>query len=101
MNTLLVLAGLVFFVIFLDPLGRRTRRARLKSLDAGSLSYAFFHPDALSGGGGERVLWQAVAAMQAKWTKCRISIYIRGHSLESAAVAAKIKVRRNQLHSLT
>lgn len=90
---LAVIAGFVIPFYLLDPLQSRKRKRLLKKLASEHLTYAFFHPDALSGGGGERVLWQAVAAMQSKWTTCRISIYIRIHSLSNKEVAAKVKVR--------
>ena len=85
-------AATILFYLVLDPFGSRKRRFRARSIDARSLTYGFFHPDALGGGGGERVLWQAVAAMQAEWPSCAIAIYIRKHSLGDEDVAAKIKV---------
>lgn len=93
MSALASIAGTIVFLLILDIFRRRQARFRTRNLDPGSVSYAFFHPDALSGGGGERVLWQAVAAMQAKWPAGRIIIYIRSHTLSGEAVAAKIKVR--------
>ncbi|KAI9029386.1 asparagine-linked glycosylation protein 11 [Hyaloraphidium curvatum] len=90
-----VLAALAVLFLVFDPLGIRQRRRRLRLVAPGGLSYGFFHPDAFAGGGGERVLWQAVAAIQTQWPDCSVSVYVREHSLDSAAIAAKVKTQFN------
>jgi alpha-1,2-mannosyltransferase len=56
------------FSIFLIPIAlQRFNRARKLHRDAvGKPTVAFFHPYCNAGGGGERVLWCAIRAMQSK-----------------------------------
>ena len=55
---------LFIFVFILIRLGRRQNN-----------SVAFFHPYCDAGGGGERVLWEAVTAISQKYSNKQIYIY--------------------------
>lgn len=61
------------------------------------LVFGFFHPFADCGGGGERVLWTAIAAIQAKWPTAISLVYIWDQAKSSSKedILAKVKVRRN------
>jgi len=54
---------------------RRPRPPRVRPSDAAQGSVAFFHPFTNDGGGGERVLWCAVRAVQACSPHAQVYIY--------------------------
>lgn len=55
---------------------RRDREYRLKhDLKDDTKIIAFFHPYCNSGGGGERVLWVALRALQQKYPNCHYVVY--------------------------
>lgn len=62
----------------------------------------FFHPFCNAGGGGERVLWEAVRATQRRWPKAICAIYTGDHEVNKAAMLQRVERRFNiQLHAPT
>ncbi|OOF97017.1 glycosyltransferase family 4 protein [Aspergillus carbonarius ITEM 5010] len=62
----------------------------------------FFHPFCNAGGGGERVLWEAVRATQKRWPKAICAIYTGDHEVNKAAMLDRVQNRFNiHLHSPT
>ncbi|KAJ5709980.1 CAZyme family GT4 [Penicillium malachiteum] len=62
----------------------------------------FFHPFCNAGGGGERVLWEAVRATQQRWPKAICAIYTGDHEVNKATMLERVENRFNiHLHSPT
>ncbi|KAJ5536920.1 Glycosyl transferase family 1 [Penicillium frequentans] len=62
----------------------------------------FFHPFCNAGGGGERVLWEAVRATQKRWPKAICAIYTGDHEATKANMLERVENRFNiQLHAPT
>ncbi|KAF9892716.1 asparagine-linked glycosylation protein [Aspergillus nanangensis] len=62
----------------------------------------FFHPFCNAGGGGERVLWEAVRATQKRWPKAICAIYTGDHEVNKAAMLERVQTRFNiHLHTPT
>ncbi|KAL5337028.1 hypothetical protein BJX70DRAFT_370924 [Aspergillus crustosus] len=62
----------------------------------------FFHPFCNAGGGGERVLWEAVRATQRRWPKAVCAIYTGDLDVTKAAMLERVQIRFNiQLHAPT
>ncbi|KAA8644813.1 hypothetical protein EYZ11_009328 [Aspergillus tanneri] len=62
----------------------------------------FFHPFCNAGGGGERVLWEAVRVTQKRWPKATCAIYTGDHEVTKAAMLERVQNRFNiQLHAPT
>ncbi|OJJ47493.1 hypothetical protein ASPZODRAFT_64276 [Penicilliopsis zonata CBS 506.65] len=62
----------------------------------------FFHPFCNAGGGGERVLWEAVRATQKRWPKAICAIYTGDHEVNKAAMLERVENRFNiSLHAPT
>lgn len=62
----------------------------------------FFHPFCNAGGGGERVLWEAVRATQKRWPKAICAIYTGDHEVSKAAMLERVQTRFNiHLHAPT
>ncbi|KAJ5084404.1 hypothetical protein NUU61_008983 [Penicillium alfredii] len=62
----------------------------------------FFHPFCNAGGGGERVLWEAVRSTQKRWPKAICAIYTGDHEVNKAAMLERVENRFNiQLHAPT
>lgn len=53
----------------------------------------FFHPFCNAGGGGERVLWAAIAATQRQWPNAVCAVYTGDHEVDKSAIVAKVKDR--------
>lgn len=51
----------------------------------------FFHPFCNAGGGGERVLWAAIAATQRQWPDAVCAVYTGDHEIDKSAIVAKVK----------
>ncbi|KAK5104090.1 asparagine-linked glycosylation protein [Lithohypha guttulata] len=63
----------------------------------------FFHPFCNAGGGGERVLWAAIAATQTKCPRAICVVYTGDHEIERDAIIDTVKKRFDislQSHSL-
>ncbi|KAL4750755.1 hypothetical protein BDW72DRAFT_175207 [Aspergillus terricola var. indicus] len=62
----------------------------------------FFHPFCNAGGGGERVLWEAVRATQRRWPKAVCAIYTGDLNVTKEAMLERVQTRFNiQLHAPT
>ncbi|KAL4868820.1 hypothetical protein BDV12DRAFT_93772 [Aspergillus spectabilis] len=62
----------------------------------------FFHPFCNAGGGGERVLWEAVRATQRRWPSAVCAIYTGDLDVTKAAMLERVQTRFNiQLHAPT
>ncbi|KAL3463193.1 hypothetical protein BJX64DRAFT_257799 [Aspergillus heterothallicus] len=62
----------------------------------------FFHPFCNAGGGGERVLWEAVRATQKRWPKAVCAIYTGDVDVTKTAMLERVQNRFNiQLHAPT
>ncbi|KAJ6187034.1 hypothetical protein N7519_001942 [Penicillium mononematosum] len=62
----------------------------------------FFHPFCNAGGGGERVLWEAIRATQKRWPKAICAIYTGDHEVNKATMLEKVENRFNiHLHAPT
>ncbi|KAL4741743.1 hypothetical protein BDV11DRAFT_52819 [Aspergillus similis] len=62
----------------------------------------FFHPFCNAGGGGERVLWEAVRATQRRWPKAVCAIYTGDLNVTKAAMLERVQTRFNiRLHAPT
>ncbi|RAH83332.1 alpha-1,2-mannosyltransferase alg11 [Aspergillus japonicus CBS 114.51] len=62
----------------------------------------FFHPFCNAGGGGERVLWEAVRATQKRWPKAICAIYTGDHEVNKTAMLERVANRFNiHLHAPT
>ena len=53
----------------------------------------FFHPFCNAGGGGERVLWAAIAATQTRWPKAICAVYTGDHDIDRSIVVSTVKDR--------
>lgn len=53
----------------------------------------FFHPFCNAGGGGERVLWAAIAATQRRWPSAICAVYTGDHDIDRGAIVVKVKDR--------
>lgn len=74
---LLILSATLVTLIFIGTF-MWLRWSCLKCKDrnkSGKLNVAFFHPYCNAGGGGERVLWCAVRAVQERYPTVQISVY--------------------------
>ncbi|KAK4944253.1 asparagine-linked glycosylation protein [Elasticomyces elasticus] len=63
----------------------------------------FFHPFCNAGGGGERVLWAAIAATQKRWPNAICAVYTGDHDIDRSVLVTTVKVRFGitlQEHSL-
>ena len=60
LNLLLLLVTLKLTAYFV----RKSSKIRYGSITENAFSVGFFHPFCNSGGGGERVLWSAIKALQ-------------------------------------
>ncbi|KAJ5948511.1 Glycosyl transferase family 1 [Penicillium verhagenii] len=62
----------------------------------------FFHPFCNAGGGGERVLWEAVRATQKRWPKAVCAIYTGDHEANKTTMLERVENRFNiHLHAPT
>ncbi|KAJ5257203.1 Glycosyl transferase family 1 [Penicillium angulare] len=55
----------------------------------------FFHPFCNAGGGGERVLWEAVRATQKRWPKAICAIYTGDHEANKTTMLERVENRFN------
>jgi len=85
---LLLLLGLAALVV-------RLLAARQRARQPVQLSAAFFHPYCNAGGGGERVLWCAVRAVQARYPAVRLIIYTGDTDAAPDMILAKARDRFN------
>ncbi|RKF60234.1 GDP-Man:Man-PP-Dol alpha-1,2-mannosyltransferase [Erysiphe neolycopersici] len=55
----------------------------------------FFHPFCNAGGGGERVLWAAIQAMQKRWPKGKFVVYTGDQNVNKEAILNHVQNRFN------
>ncbi len=91
--------GLFFtFILFRVCISCKSRyqrkKWRLHELSVKPVMVGFFHPYCNSGGGGERVLWQSISALQRRYSFIRCVVYT-GYEADSkpAQIIAKVKER--------
>ncbi|KIX05078.1 uncharacterized protein Z518_05950 [Rhinocladiella mackenziei CBS 650.93] len=53
----------------------------------------FFHPFCNAAGGGERVLWAAIAATQKRWPHATCAVYTGDHDIDRSVVVATVRSR--------
>ncbi|KAJ3132126.1 asparagine-linked glycosylation protein [Geranomyces variabilis] len=92
---LLLLAIYAVWEIRLRSKRARDRAAILTTPRRAGPVVAFFHPFCDAGGGGERVLWMAIRAIQEQWPESVCVIYCRNSHAERAQVLAKVKSQFN------
>lgn len=62
----------------------------------------FFHPFCNAGGGGERVLWEAIRATQKRWPEATCVVYTGDHDVDKPAILKRVQDRFNiRLHPPT
>nr|CAG4642565.1 EOG090X07J8 [Evadne anonyx] len=103
MTFLILLPLVVVFILVCFPLLLRwifrRRNAALKKQLNGRKSIGIFHPYCNAGGGGERVLWCAVRAIQSKFKNHHIFIYT-GDNVKPDDMILNAKKRFNvELHA--
>jgi hypothetical protein len=93
---LIVATGLIFYIFTFWMVRRMSKLAKIKYFLVrgliGSNEYidkikrpllvGFFHPYCNAGGGGERVLWTAVKALQMKYSTDQVRIFIYTGDIE-------------------
>ena len=85
--------GLVLLLAFIIV---RVMASRVKAgQDKSEVSVGFFHPYCNDGGGGERVLWCAVRAVQVRYPAARILIYTGDTEAAPDMILAKARDRFN------
>ena len=72
--TLLVLAGL-FVLLKIVTVWQTRRKRRRWGFQSRAMVVGFFHPYCNAGGGGERVLWQSVCALQRRYSFVRCVVF--------------------------
>lgn len=55
---------------------RKLKRWGVRQLDSDTLVVGFFHPYCNAGGGGERVLWQSISALQKRYSFVKCVVYM-------------------------
>ncbi|KAJ7041151.1 mannosyltransferase [Mycena alexandri] len=100
MATLLLLSVLPLSVIFLCISYLRTRSAHQRKLVLDSLAlppstrtFAFFHPYCNAGGGGERVLWAAIAYIQRTHPDLLCVVYTGDTTATKTSILEKVQSR--------
>ena len=66
-----------------------TSTAAEASSSSSPLTVAFFHPYCNAGGGGERVLWVAIKAIQERYPDIRCVVYTGDYDSSGPAILAK------------
>ncbi|KAI8922018.1 hypothetical protein DFJ77DRAFT_424909 [Powellomyces hirtus] len=87
---LILLSGLVSFWYQRIAQKKQHARSQLRGGKSGKI-VGFFHPFCDAGGGGERVLWAAVNAIQEKWPNSVCVIYAWGQSSNGSQILSKVK----------
>lgn len=85
--------GLIVPIYYLY-LRRKYRTDKLKNLSS-KLKVGIFHPYCNAGGGGEKVLWVAVQALQKKYPKAEFFIYTGDVEVTPIEILDKVKNRLN------
>ncbi|KAG0696090.1 mannosyltransferase [Suillus ampliporus] len=92
--------GILIYITYTNKLARRSAQARqaiLKSLGISTTSnpkfIGFFHPYCNAGGGGERVLWTAIAATQRAHPNCISLVYTGDLDATKEQIIAQVEAR--------
>ncbi|KAJ7160707.1 mannosyltransferase [Mycena filopes] len=100
MATLLLLSILPLSIVLLCITHLRTRSAHQRKLVLDSLAlppstrvFAFFHPYCNAGGGGERVLWTAIAYIQRTHPDILCVVYTGDITATKASILEKVQSR--------
>ena len=91
-SMVLVLSSFFLTVLVLCAALLRLRQFCRKSSTSGGVVLGFFHPYCNSGGGGERVLWCAIKALEAEKESLRVVIYT-GDVASAEEIIGKVKSR--------
>lgn len=92
--------GVLFLFLWLQKVKLNSR----KKFEGEQPSWGFFHPYCNAGGGGERVLWAAVRAVQQKYPDHHCVVYtgdvdVRGEDiLDNAEKRFNIKIQKSSVH---
>ncbi|KAM7357389.1 ALG11 alpha-1,2-mannosyltransferase [Cochliomyia hominivorax] len=90
-NGLLLVVGLfVIFALYFLRHYLKSRKAKLETRNP-NVIVGIFHPYCNAGGGGERVLWCAVRAIQAKYDNVKIVIYTGDIESSPSSIMDKVK----------
>ncbi|KAG1796896.1 glycosyltransferase family 4 protein [Suillus variegatus] len=96
------LLGIIIFTAYTNKLARHSARARhaiIKNLGISTTSnpqfIGFFHPYCNAGGGGERVLWTAIAATQRAHPNCVSLVYTGDVDATKEQIIAQVEARFN------
>ncbi|GFQ69789.1 GDP-Man:Man(3)GlcNAc(2)-PP-Dol alpha-1,2-mannosyltransferase [Trichonephila clavata] len=84
---------IIFFVSFVVQLYVFLRRSIIKR-SCKETTIAFFHPYCNAGGGGERVLWAAICAVQKQYKDVHCVVY-SGDSVPAADILNNVELRFN------
>lgn len=90
-----VLPGLLLVALFLTILWLRRHYTALRKRNDKYIYVAFFHPYCNAGGGGERVLWCAIEALQSKYSLIKIVVYTGDIDASPDKILLKAKQRFN------
>lgn len=71
------------------------RREMSRKQSGGGPSIAFFHPYCNSGGGGERVLWCAVRAVQKRFPDLKVVVYTGDIDASPSEIISRVQQRLN------
>jgi len=86
--------SLIFITLFYTIV--KTKASSVKSSQPDSeISVGFFHPYCNAGGGGERVLWQAIKVTQTRYPAAKIVIYTGDVDAAPDMILNKARVRFN------
>ncbi|KAG2120714.1 glycosyltransferase family 4 protein [Suillus discolor] len=96
------LLGIIIFTAYTNKLARHSAQARhaiIKNLGISTTSnpqfIGFFHPYCNAGGGGERVLWTAIAATQRAHPNCVSLVYTGDVDATKEQILAQVEARFN------
>ena len=97
-SVLISLASLVLLFLLLKTwLWWRSRRMRrnwgFKNLPTQPLVVGFFHPYCNAGGGGERVLWHSIQALQRRYSFVRCVVYTGDRDAKARDILNKVQER--------
>ncbi|XP_018572370.1 GDP-Man:Man(3)GlcNAc(2)-PP-Dol alpha-1,2-mannosyltransferase isoform X2 [Anoplophora glabripennis] len=90
---MIVALAILFPVIYLY-LRRKFKKEKAKSV-AKELVLGIFHPYCNAGGGGEKVLWVALQAIQEKYPKVKINVYTGDVEVTPGEILEKVKKNLN------
>lgn len=95
-SSIVLLIGLSILILLVLALSRyvRVRKSQRKKQN-GNTNVSFFHPYCNAGGGGERVLWCAVKALQKRYENIDVTIYTGDVDATDDAILNKARTTFN------